>query len=285
MKTLIYILIASVFILSCKSKPVKDQKEIARFKLEKMWTSDTLFKTPESVYYDETRDVIYVSNINSGEEESENSGFMSKISPAGDILELHWIDNVNTPKGIGVFNNHLFVTETDKLVVIDIDSSKIIKKIPVEGAGFLNDVSIDENGIVYFTDSKTGIIYKYANDSVTILITGIDNANGLYCEKDRLLCAASDFLAIDYDSQSISVINDSIDGGDGIAEVGGGTYLISEWPGEVFIILPDSSIISLLNTRKAEINSADIDYIQKDSILLVPTFFKNSVVAYKLLQE
>jgi hypothetical protein len=38
----------------------------------------------------------------------------------------------------------------------------------------------------------------------------------------------------------------------------------------------------LLDTRDRKINSADIGYDAQKRILYVPTFFKNSVVAYKL---
>jgi hypothetical protein len=42
---------------------------------------------------------------------------------------------------------------------------------------------------------------------------------------------------------------------------------------------------SLLNTKDQEKNTADIWFIQEKDLLLVPTFFDNRVVAYKLVKE
>jgi hypothetical protein len=38
----------------------------------------------------------------------------------------------------------------------------------------------------------------------------------------------------------------------------------------------------LLDTREQKVNSADIGYDAKNKIVYVPTFFRNSVVAYQL---
>ncbi len=280
MRTLIFILIFTIFIISCVNRPVNEKS----YSLVKVWSSDTSLRTPESAYYDEKRDVIFVSNINSGATEEGDNGFISKLNPQGEIIELKWVTGINTPKGIGVFGNTLYVTETNKLVIINIEKAEIIEKIAIEGTGFLNDISIDSAGKVFISDSKANKIFTYFDGKIdTFLIEGIDRSNGLLCEDKRLLLASSDFNAIDYKTKEITVINDSIQGGDGIAYVGDGYYFVSEWPGEVYLIKPDRSIISLLNTRDEKRNTADIDYIKKDSILLVPTFHKNTIDAYKFV--
>ena len=38
----------------------------------------------------------------------------------------------------------------------------------------------------------------------------------------------------------------------------------------------------LIDTRKDSVSAADIEYIAGKKLLLVPTFFKNKVVAYEL---
>ena len=39
----------------------------------------------------------------------------------------------------------------------------------------------------------------------------------------------------------------------------------------------------VLDTRKDSISAADIEYVKSKNLLLVPTFFKNTVVAYEVL--
>jgi hypothetical protein len=42
---------------------------------------------------------------------------------------------------------------------------------------------------------------------------------------------------------------------------------------------------SLLNTKDQGKNTADIWFIQEENLLLVPTFFDNRVVAYRLVKD
>jgi len=51
------------------------------------------------------------------------------------------------------------------VVVIDIPKGVIEKKIPVPGATGLNDITVDEKGVVYVSDSKSGKIYRIAGDT------------------------------------------------------------------------------------------------------------------------
>ncbi|MDZ7606331.1 MAG: hypothetical protein U5K79_12260 [Cyclobacteriaceae bacterium] len=61
-----------------------------------------------------------------------------------------------------------------------------------------------------------------------------------------------------------------------------GNYLVSDWNGEVFYIDNSGNKTSLLNTKAQKKNTADIWFISEEQLLLVPTFFDNRVVAYKL---
>jgi len=71
--------------------------------------------------------------------------------------------------------------------------------------------------------------------------------------------------------------------GDGVVRIENGDFIVSSWQGEVFYInSEDWSKIQLLDTREQKINSADIEYIESTQTLLVPTFFHNRVMAYKL---
>jgi hypothetical protein len=62
-------------------------------------------------------------------------------------------------------------------------------------------------------------------------------------------------------------------------------YIVSDWDGEIFMINPGNTKASLLRTKEAGINTADIEYIKEINLLLVPTFFKNCIVAYRLAEK
>ncbi|NMC37436.1 MAG: hypothetical protein GYA41_03845 [Bacteroidales bacterium] len=114
----------------------------------------------------------------------------------------------------------------------------------------------------------------------------LNGPNGLFWEPGRLLVASQggqDFASIDPGSGLRQVLTGNIGRGDGIVWTGiPGYYIVSDWEGEIFMIGPDNNAVSLLRTKDKGYNTADIEYVPSMNLLLVPTFFNNSVVAYKL---
>ena len=49
------------------------------------------FSGPESVRYDEEADVYFIGNFNGNPSELANNGFISRMTPDGEIEELHFI--------------------------------------------------------------------------------------------------------------------------------------------------------------------------------------------------
>lgn len=83
-----------------------------------------------------------------------------------------------------------------------------------------------------------------------------------------------------------TVIALQIGTGDGVtAPLESGTYLVSDWNGEIFIVNPKSGKQSLLNTKDQHKNTADIWLFEEQNLVLVPPFFDNRVVAYRLKNE
>lgn len=299
MKTLNLLLILSLLIVtSCKPKPANEENNDAEtttepettVSLEKAWESDTVLKTPESVYYDAEQNILYVSNVNGTPDVKDGNGFLSTMGPNGAIIKLDWITGLNAPKGIGVFEDKLYVTDIDELVIVDIPQASVIEKVKVPGASFLNDVAVDVDGKVYFSDSNTGKIHIYENGEVKDWITqGLDRPNGLYIEENGILLTSSgssDLKVLNPKTSEIKVLTTGIGAGDGVEYTGyQGYYLASDWNGEVFIIKPDFTKESLLRTKDEGINSADIGVNKEDHIVYVPTFFDNRVVAYNIIMN
>jgi len=291
-------LVFSFLAFSCKTKPTAEEgseapmesesKSAAQLSLQ--WASDTVFRTPESVYYDANKNILYVSNINEGPDKKDGNGFISTMGPAGNVIALEWVTGLSAPKGMGVYDNKLYVTDIDELVIIDITEASIKDRIPVEGAAFLNDVAIDINGKVYFSDSGTGKIHIYNNGEVKEWITeGLERPNGLFIEEDRIMLTSSgssDLKVINPETAEYTTVTEGIGAGDGVEYTGyEGYYITSDWNGEVFLIKPDFTKESLLRTKDDKINSADIGLNREDHVVYVPTFYDNRVVAYKIEME
>jgi len=285
-----------LFLVSCTSQKKKtsedagDADAVKKFELVEVWKTDTLFRVPECVIYDKDNDVVYVSNMNDNPREKDGNGFISRLSTSGEILDLNWVADMSSPKGLGIYEGKLYVSDVDEVIVIDIAKGEIEERIVIEEAKMINDINIDSQGNVYVSDSDNNSIFLIANGVVSNWLSeGLNAPNGVLLDGERLLIASmgsEDFAAVDLGTKEITVLTEGINKGDGIAKVGiPGHFLVTDWFGQVFMIYPDGSKVILLDTREAEIGAADIDYIPEQNLLLVPTFAKHYVVAYKLVEK
>jgi hypothetical protein len=293
MKRLFFlIIILAIAAASCSQGGQKTSKGIdgpanKKFSLVEVWRTDTVLMTPESVIYDKKRDVLYVSNLNFEPRKKDGNGFISRIGKDGKILDLKWIEGLSSPKGMGISGDLLFAADVDEIVVMDIATGKIREKIAVPGAKMLNDITTDKAGDLYISDTDAGKIHKYSGSRLTEWLTeGLNGPNGLLTDGERLLVASQggkDFAAFDLNSRTKNILADSIGRGDGIIFTGiEGYYIVSDWEGEIFVVNPDKSKVSLLRTKEIGSNTADICYLPEQKLLLVPTFFRNCVVAYRV---
>jgi len=291
MKRFLYVILPAVLCISCNSpKPAGTQSASsaeAEYTLTELWKTDSLMLTCESVLFDASRDVLFVSCINGAPSEKNGKGYIAMLDVDGKIKSLEWVSGLDGPKGMGISGDLLFVTDIDRLVVIDIEKAEVLERIPVGGASFLNDIAIDTDGTVYFTDSDTGWIWKYKEGKMELWVTeGLERPNGLYIEESRVLLTSSgssDLKIIDKATGEYKTVTTDIGHGDGVEFTGKeGHYIVTSWAGEIFLVLPDYSKVSLLKTSDQKINSADIGFNREKQVIYVPTFFDNRVVAYQL---
>ncbi len=252
-------------------------------RLEKLWATDSLLKVPESVLYDERNKVLYVSNIDGQPAEKDGKGSIGKLSLDGKIIQVEWITGLNAPKGMALYKNKLYVTDLTEVIVIDIKKGSIIEKIPVPDAVFLNDISIDKNGIIYVSDSETAKVHKIEQGTVFLLVDKLQRPNGLLAIKDGLLILDRGSLLKMTNTGQLSKLADGMDPAtDGIERVKENEYIVSCWGGVIYYLHANGSKTVLSDTRNDKINSADIGYDAKRKIVYVPTFYRNTVVAYQL---
>lgn len=268
-----------IFGYTCKS-------ELKENKFKEIWKTDAVFKTPESVLFDEESGLIYVSNVNVTDQNpwsKDKNGFISKLSKTGEVLDLEWVKGISSPKGLGLYDGILYVSDVDELVTISISKAKVIKKYLIEGATQLNDVAVGKDGKVYVTDMGTGKIHILENGIITTWKSGLNKPNGIFIEEDRILTASAadgSFIAHDIKTKKETLINSDMKSGDGIEATISGDYLVSNWGGEIFEMKGSKSAL-LFSSVEENKQTADIGIIKEDNIVLVPTFFDNRVVAYK----
>ncbi|MEQ8684363.1 MAG: gluconolaconase [Imperialibacter sp.] len=294
MKKLSYLLAAAVLV-ACQSgkkteEAVVEETPATTVSLVKKWETDTTLTTPESVYYDVTNGVLYVACIGAVPPDAKDGdGFIAKVGLDGAIIDTQWVVGLDGPKGMGMVGNLLYVSNIDEVVEIDVNTGEITNRFPVEGASFLNDITVDASGTVYISDSGVSKIFALSNGAVALWTEGevLGGPNGLLAEDGRLMVAsfgAGKFSTINVADKDVKMVVDSIPGGDGVVALDG-DYFVSNWNGEVYYVTEDWKKTKLLDTKAAGANAADIEIAADQSLLFVPTFFANTVVAYDIVKE
>jgi hypothetical protein len=255
----------------------------AQHSLEKIWQSDTIVRTPESVLYNEGARILYVSNMNSTPGGKRESGFISKLDLNGGIIKSEFITGLDGPKGLGRYNNLLYVAEMTEVSVIDVDKGKVVKHIPVEGAQLLNDITVDSRGIVYVSDTRTKKVHRIENGNSTAYLENMKSANGVLAVGADLYVHTNGSLQKADANKKLTTVADGMDPStDGVEMVKENEFIVSCWNGIVYYVKSDGSKQVLFDMREQKINSADIGYDSRNKIVYVPTFFKNSIYAYRL---
>ncbi len=257
---------------------------ISAFTIKEIWSIADL-DCPESVVYYPKEDIIFVSNINGEPYEHDKNGYISKIKPNGDIVDKKWIATLDAPKGMAIFNNFLYVADINQLVVIDINKSEIVNRVEIPEADFLNDVEKDEFGNIYISDSSSnpGVIYKYSSGKVEKWISSekIRRPNGLLSVNDTLYVgsfANGDLSKVNLLTKKITFVGNFINAIDGITIVDSTNIILSNWFNKIALV----DNFSVSHKIKCNHNCADIFYLKDYQSLLIPTFFNNKLIAYKI---
>lgn len=250
--------------------------------LKQLWQTDSIVAVPESVLPDAKNSVLYISLINGGPWDADGAGGIARLKSDGTGYDSTFITGLNAPKGLGLYGNRLYAADISEVVVIDIANKKIEKRIAIDGASGLNDITISDKGVVFVSDSKTAKVWCIKNDKPELYLENLQGVNGLKAVKNDLIIASGKtFLKADA-AKKLTKITELPQGGDGIEPIGNGDYLVSAWSGYIFYVSADGKTETLLETHEQKMNTADIGYDPVKKIVYVPTFFAKTVAAYQL---
>jgi len=258
----------------------------AAVELEELWIIEG-FASPESIAVSEDGSTLYVSNVAGEAGDRDGEGFISRVSPEGEVLELRWVEGFNAPKGLDISGDQLVVSDIDAVAVIDIATATIVERIEFPEAVFLNDVEVLSDGSVLVSDSGAARIYHVEDGAISTYTEGewLAGVNGLLQEGDQLLISTMDthsLFAFDPATGEHQVLASDVGNGDGIAILEGGAYLVSEWPGRLFHVSADGTTTTILDTREAPYFINDFNLV--GDTLFVPHWQPGAVSAYRVTQ-
>jgi sugar lactone lactonase YvrE len=259
------------------------------------WEASDGIQAPESVYYDSATRQLYVSNIGAGGPTGKDGdGFLSKLDLDGNVIALKWVTGLNAPKGMRVHGDTLWVSDIDHLVAIDIAKGKILTRIPIPGATFLNDVACAADGTVFVSDTLNSRILRCRSGKPEVFVAGgeLECPNGLLVLGNRLIVAAwgrdpaDDFstkvpgrlYSIDLESKQLTPISDQPTGNhDGLESDGSGGFFTTDWVlGKIMHIAADGSVKRIAQSSKG---TADLAYVPEKKMLVIPHMMENKVLA------
>ncbi|MDC9726193.1 MAG: SMP-30/gluconolactonase/LRE family protein [Gammaproteobacteria bacterium] len=261
------------------------------------WQTEAHFEQAESVVYDATNQLLYVSNINGDGMEADYDGYISSLSLDGQIVDLHWLEGLHAPKGLTIVGNFLYVADINELVVIDIRSKKVTQRYSAPNAKFLNDVAADDKGNIYVSAFLTNTLYRLKEGIFDVWIESeeLEVPNGLLVEGNQLILAswghmtdgfATDITGhlktINLDTKEIKSLGDKTPIGnlDGIEPDGEGNYFVTDWmTGELLHITP-SGISSILVSL--ERGSADHTVLLDQNLVIIPMMLTGNIVAFEI---
>jgi len=270
-----------------KSESTPDISALKDVELIPLWETDTLLTTSESVIFDEERNVLYVACINGVSPwEHDGDGFIARVDLEGKIIDRKWVEGISGPKGMGIQGDNLYVTDIDQVVKIDIKSGEITERFPIEGGQNINDLTIAHDGDIFVSDSKGSSIYIISNGEVKQLFNDplLEGINGLFMNQDTLFFGSrKDGMVYriqhgDLSPRPLVKLPGLVDGLEKYKDA----FIMTNWAGKIHFVDAQWNQREKLNLSEKNINTADIEIIEEENLLLVPTFFDNRVIAFKI---
>lgn len=256
-------------------------------KLTKVWESDAAFKVPESVRYDARRKVLYVASIDGQPWAADGKGSIGKLGLDGKVIAAEWVTGLEAPKGMALSENGklLYVADIGGIVVIDIKKGRIKEKIAIPEGIQLNDLVSDGKGTLYISDSRGKKVFAVKNGKASVHLdeSVLKGPNGLLVRDGVLYVLDDNSLNQVQPDKSLKVLASGMEGGpDGLEHVQGDDYIVTVWRGGLWYVKGDGTKELLFDGKAVETSTADIGWDPATKTAYVPTFFKNTVIAFKV---
>lgn len=253
-------------------------------RLEQLWVQEG-FEQPEGAAIGPEGN-YFISNVVGESSAKDGNGYISKLAPDGTVLMLRWAEGLDAPKGMTVLGDTLYVADVDRVVMFDVHDGTERGVVSVEGAKFLNDMTV-WNGDALVSDSGTASIHKITPDGADLLgaSTDWDRINGLLGDRDRLLIAtmtAGNLIDL-RSADSEDIIASGMINADGIGLVPGGGYLVSSWPGQIHYVSEEGQVTTLLDTEAEGVLQNDLSVF--GDVVIVPNMLPGTVTAWRAVRD
>jgi hypothetical protein len=260
------------------------------------------FATPESMEYVASQDVYLVANINGSPFAKDDNGFISKVSPDGQVMELKWIDgasnqiHLNAPKGMVATDEFLFVADIDRVHQFDIETGEQIASMIFSGVNFLNGLALADEGGLYVTDSGVAPGFKPAGTDAIYHVTFDGKITPIYQDSEMgvpngvasdggglvvVTIFSGEAFRLDASGNRTELPKPPHNRIDGLLNMGEGRFIFSSWTGEAIYEI-DAGQGTVTELFGGLTSPADLGRDTKRNRLLIPLFKKDALVIQPL---
>lgn len=147
-------------------------------------SADILFSVtglagPEAVRYDPDQDVYFVANFGeSGDDPRDANGFISRVAAGtGAVEELRFMTGtadvpLHMPRGMFIRGDTLWVADVDGVhgFLRRTGEHAAFIAFTAHAPGFLNDIAVGDDGLLYVTDTGLGRVYRVRADGAAEVV-------------------------------------------------------------------------------------------------------------------
>ncbi len=264
--------------------------------------------TPESVLWDATRSVWYVSNINGNPPQKDDNGYILRLGAGGEVMDsLPFIagsdDDItlHAPKGMALQGDTLWVADIDALRGFDVTTGKAVASVDLTPLGvlFANDVAVGNDGGVYLTDtgisfgtdgsvahsgSSQVVVVRARVASVAVTLPKGSAANGIAWDAARNAWQVVSYATPNVfewvpSAKEATILGTGPGGGDGLLVLGDGRSLYSSWADSSLTLFANGTSTTL---RKGLVAPADLGYDPARRLVAVPLFTSDRIEFWSL---
>jgi outer membrane protein assembly factor BamB len=228
------------------------------------------FASPEGAAWDGT--YLYISNVGQKLDpmNKDGDGFILRLNAEGTAVQdsaLFAALKLDAPKGMAVLHNRLYVTDIDRVVVIDLATVQQVDAIDLSGTGaqFCNDIAVKDDSTLFVSATDQNAIYEVdliRRAYKKLPIKGLNGPNGLHYESEegKIYCAEyggeeadGRLLAIDARGGQTQVLHSHRGSLDGLVRLRNGNLVFSDW---------NSKSLHQLDLRSNTLTRIALDSIQ-----------------------
>lgn len=233
---------------------------------------------------------------------ADGDGFISVINLNGTGLIQNHITGLNSPKGLEIINDLLYVCDLNVLKVFNIQTTEMVQSFSFqdEGVTLLNDVTklYTDNETVFITATRTNRIFKLNITSGVkqeLVVGGqtLLQTNGLELDNDNNVLYMVEFgegngnnariIKIDLSDNNGTILGGGTTGTlyDGVVK-SGNTLYVSDWSHRLFsldLTNPNSQPVQLLNNLSGP---ADIYFDTDLNRIVIPNMTAHMFSSYNL---